>query len=128
MMSLKARLICIVIGIVVLFLISFLVRRRRLYNVYAITWFLAGISFLFIGLLPSIVENSASILGIYSTSNAILVIAIGGISAIVLHLSIIVSEQNLKVRQFEKEISLLRKQMPVGNLNEVSDVFSEEKI
>lgn len=112
MMSLKSRLICIVMGFVVLGIVSFLVRRRRLYNVYAITWFLVGIVFLSMGIFPSFVENIAALLGIHFTPAAILVVAVGGLGAIVLHLSIIVTEQHKQIRQFEKEIALVRKQFP----------------
>lgn len=112
MMSLKARLICIVMGFVVLVIVSFLVRRRRLYNIYAISWFLVSITFLCMGVFPGFVENIAALLGVYFTPAAILVVAVGGLGAIVLHLSIIVTEQHKQIRQFEKEIALVRKQLP----------------
>ncbi|MFI5350080.1 MAG: DUF2304 domain-containing protein, partial [Elusimicrobiota bacterium] len=80
--------------------------------IYAITWFLAGLAFLGMGSFPSAVEFSARLLGIYSTPAAILVVAISGVGAVVLHLSIIVTEQHKQIRQFEKEIALLRKQTP----------------
>lgn len=117
MMSLKSRLICIVMGFVVLGIVSFLVRRRRLYNVYAITWFLVSITFLCMGIFPGFVENIAALLGIYFTPAAILVVALGGLGAVVLHLSIIVTEQHKQIRQFEKEIALVRKQSPLKNGN-----------
>lgn len=112
MMSVKARLICIVVGLIVLGIVSFLVRRRRIYNFYAITWFLVSIAFFCMGIFPSVVNNIATLLGIYFTPAAILVVALGGIGVIVLHLSIIVSEQHTQIRQFEKEMALLRKQRP----------------
>lgn len=120
MMSLKSRLICIMMGIVVLGIVSFLVRRRRLYNVYAITWFLVSLIFLGMGIFPGFVENIAALLGIYFTPAAILVVAVGGLGAIVLHLSIIVTEQHKQIRQFEKEIALVRKQLPAkdGDFNQ----------
>ena len=116
MMTLQARLICFLIGIVILLIISLLVRRRRLYTVYSITWFVAGASFILIGLLPHIVDYAASMLGVLFAPIAILVIVIGVIGSIVLHLSIIVSEHHLKVREFEKELSLLRKKKPFDNV------------
>ncbi|MBF0292166.1 MAG: DUF2304 domain-containing protein [Nitrospinae bacterium] len=112
MMSLKARLICILLGILVLLIVSYLVRRRRLYNIYAITWFLASITFVSMGVFPGFVENLALLLGIYFTPAAILVVAIMGLGAIVLHLSIIVTDQHKQIRHFEKEIALVRRQAP----------------
>ncbi len=114
MMSFKARLISVLLGIAVLALISFLVRRRRIYNIYAITWFLFSLLFICMGIFPGFVETLAAMLGIYFTPAAILVVAVGGTMAIVLHLSIIVSEQHKQIRQFEKEIALLKKEEPVS--------------
>ena len=110
MMSFRARLISILVGIIALGIVSFLVRRRKLYNIYAITWFIISLIFIAMGLLPHSVESLASLLGIYFTPAAILVVAIGGIMAIVLHLSMIVTEQHKQIRQLEKELSLIRKQ------------------
>ena len=112
MMSLKARLISLVLGIAFLSLVSFLVRRRRIYNIYAITWFLFSLLFISMGLFPGFVDMLAAMLGIYFTPAAILVVAVGGTMGIVLHLSIIVSEQHKQIRQFEKEIALLKKESP----------------
>ena len=113
MMSFKARLISVLLGIAVLSLVSILVRRRRIYNIYAITWFLFSLLFISMGLFPGFVETLAAMLGIYFTPAAILVVAVGGTMAIVLHLSIIVSEQHKQIRSFEKEIALIKKKSPV---------------
>ena len=112
MLSLKARLISFLVGIAFLGLVSFLVRRRKIYNIYAITWFLFSLLFIIMGVFPTFVETLASMLGIYFTPAAIIVVAVGGTMAIVLHLSIIVSEQHKQIRQFEKEIALLKKESP----------------
>ncbi len=46
MMSLKARLISFILGVIILAIVSFLVRRRRIYNIYGITWFLFSLLFM----------------------------------------------------------------------------------
>ncbi len=112
MMSLKARIIGLVFGLLVLVVVSFLVRRRKLYNIYAITWFMISLLLIAISVVPGFVEGVAALLGIYSTQAAILVAAVGGMMAIVLHLSIIVTDQHKQIRQFEKELALLKKQQP----------------
>lgn len=114
MMSLRARIISVILGFLILGLVSFLVRRRRLYNVYAITWFLIALIFMLMGFIPEFVEGTAALLGIYFTPAAILVVAIAGIMGIILHLSIIVTEQHKQIRRFEKEIALLRRQEPTA--------------
>lgn len=111
-MSFRARVIAFILGFVLLGLVSFLVRRRRIYNVYAIMWFLVSIIFLTMATLPQSVEALSSMLGIFSTPIAILVVAIAGLIALVLHLSIIATEHHKFIRKFEKEIALLKKQEP----------------
>jgi len=115
MMSVRSRLICIVMGFIILGTVSFLVRKRQLYNIYAITWFLASITFFLMGIFAHFVEMIAELLGVYFTPVAIIVVAVGGLGAIVLHLSVIVTEQYKQIRQFEKEIALLRRQSPLSN-------------
>jgi hypothetical protein len=111
-LSLKARIISILAGFVILFVVSFLVRRRKLYNIYAITWFLISLTFICIGVFPYLIEGTAHLLGIYFTPAAILVVAVGGILAILLHISMIVTDQHKQIRRFEKELALLRRQDP----------------
>ena len=111
-MSLRARIISIIVGVVALAIVSFLVRRRRLYNVYAITWFLISLMFIAMGVIPNFVEGFAEILGISFPPAAILVVAIGCVMAISLHLSMIVTEQHKHIRNYEKEIALLKAQSP----------------
>lgn len=115
MMTLRARIISILLGFVILGFVSFLVRRRRLDNLYAMTWFLVSLALVAVGLVTGFIEFLASALGIYSTAVAILVVAFGGLMTIVLHLSVIVTEHHKQIRQFEKEIALLKKQSPESN-------------
>ena len=112
MLSIRARIISMLVGLLILAVVSFLVRRRRLYNIYAITWFMISLLFVIMGVFPTFVETLAAGLGIYFSPAAILVVAIGGVMAIVLHLSTIVTEQHKQIRQFEKEIALMKKQSP----------------
>ena len=111
-MSLRSRLISIVVGVIALGIVSFLVRRRRIYNVYAITWFLISLMFIAMGVIPNFAEGFAELLGISFPPAAILVAAIGCVMAISLHLSMIVTEQHKHIRQYEKEIALLKEQRP----------------
>lgn len=106
MMTLTARLISIIIGSIVLIIISYLVRRRKIYNIYAFTWLSLSVLLILIGLFSPVVEFIRYVLGVDFTPIAILVLIIGGMLAILLHLSIIVSEQHQELKRLEKEASL----------------------
>lgn len=114
MMSLTSRIIILIVGFVILFVISYLVRRRKIFNLYAITWL--GLSFIFIllGIFQRLTDFFARLLGIGLAPFAIIVIALGCILTIILHLSIIVSKQQNEINRLEKEIALLKVIYPSG--------------
>lgn len=95
-------------GLLIIAVISFFVRRRRIYTVHAITWLSLGLIFLIMGIFPVFIEYLAKLLGIYFVPAAIIVVTLGGLMFTVLHLTIIVSGQHKKIRSFEKEISILK--------------------
>jgi hypothetical protein len=107
-MSFRARIICIILGFLIVAVISFFVRRRRIYTVHAITWLSLGLLFLIMGIFPVLIEYLARLLGIYFVPTAIIAVTLGGLLFTVLHLTIIASEQHKKIRSFEKEISILK--------------------
>jgi hypothetical protein len=107
-MSLRARIICFIIGILIIAVISFFVRRRRIYTVHAITWLSMGILFLILGIFPIFIEYMARLFGIYFVPTAIIAATLGGLIFTVLHLTIIASDQHKKIRSFEKEIAILK--------------------
>ena len=107
MMTLTARSISILVGLIMLIIISYLVRRRKIYNIYAFTWISLSTFLILIGFFSPVVEYLRYVIGVDFTPVAILVLIIGGMLAILLHLSIIVSEQHQELKRLEKEISLL---------------------
>lgn len=111
-MSFRARAVCFIVGLVVLGMIALLVRRRRVYNVYAITWLITGLIFMAIAVNPILVDEIAAFFGIYSAANAFLAIGLGSCLMILLHLSVIVTEQHKHIRRFEKELALHNRRGP----------------
>lgn len=107
MMSLHARIISIIVGLALFAAVSFLVRRRRLHNIYSVTWFLISLSLIGMGVIPNFAEGLAVILGVGFTPAAVLVAAVGCILIILLHLSLIVSDQHKLICHLEREIALL---------------------
>jgi hypothetical protein len=112
MMDFKARALCVLVGLTILVTVSFLVRRRRLYNVYAITWFMIGFLFLVTGVFNRFTDLAAKVLGIYSPTTAILGLAMAGMLLMLLHLSVIVTAHQKEIRRLEKELAITRLQGP----------------
>tara|TARA_E500000178_G_C16655921_1_gene588462 strand:- start:426 stop:620 length:195 start_codon:yes stop_codon:yes gene_type:complete len=60
-----------------------------------------------ISLSPKIVDAISNFLGIEFSPIGVLVVAIFGLGAILLHLSSVVTKHNKKIREFEKKLSIL---------------------
>ncbi len=106
MMTLTDRFISIIVGVIILIIISYLIRRRQIYNIYAFTWLSLSAFLIIIGFFTPVVELLRYVIGVDFTPVAILVLIIGGMFAILLHLSIIVSGQHQELKRLEKEIAL----------------------
>ena len=108
MMSFHSRIIALIIGLALIALILFFVRRKYLEHLYSFIWIMIGIFFVMISIFPKIVDVISNFLGIKFSPIGVLVVAIFGLGAILLHLSSVVTKHNKKIREFEKRLSILR--------------------
>ena len=108
MMSYQSRIMSLIIGVVTLSIILFFIRKRRLDNLYAFSWMVVSISFFVIAVFPLVIERAALVLGVGFTPLAIVIMSLLGMGLIMFNLTIIITSHNKKIREFEKEISLLK--------------------
>lgn len=106
-MTLHSRLIAFLIGIILILLILFFLRRRYLDHLYSLIWILIGLFFISISFFPNIVEEISKLLGIDFSPIGILVVSIVGLGAILLHMSSVITQHNKKIREFEKRLSII---------------------
>tara|TARA_Y100001970_G_C14251537_1_gene872253 strand:+ start:400 stop:738 length:339 start_codon:yes stop_codon:yes gene_type:complete len=107
MMSLHSRIIAMIIGISLIFLIIVFVKKKYLENLYSLVWILIGFFFVVVSLYPKIVNHISSFLGIEFSPIGIIIISILGLGIIALHISTILTQHNRKIREFEKKLSLI---------------------
>ena len=107
MMTLHSRIIAFLIGMILIFLILFFIRKRYLEHLYSFIWIIIGLFFISISFFPDIVELISKLLGIDFSPIGVLVISIIGLGSILLHMSSIITQHNKKIREFEKRLSLL---------------------
>ncbi len=107
MMSLHSRIIAMIIGISLIFLIIIFVKKKYLENLYSLVWILIGFFFVVVSLYPKIVNHISSFLGIEFSPIGIIIISILGLGIIALHISTILTQHNRKIREFEKKLSLI---------------------
>ena len=96
-----------IIGISLIFLIIFFVKKKYLENLYSLVWILIGFFFVVVSLYPKIVNHISSFLGIEFSPIGIIIISILGLGIIALHISTILTQHNRKIREFEKKLSLI---------------------
>lgn len=106
-MTLHSRIIAFLIGMILIFLILFFIRKRYLEHLYSFIWIIIGLFFISISFFPDIVELISKLLGIDFSPIGVLVISIIGLGSILLHMSSIITQHNKKIREFEKRLSLL---------------------
>ena len=107
MMTFHSRLIAFLIGMILILLILFFLRRRYLDHLYSLIWILIGLFFISISFFPNIVEEISKLLGIDFSPIGILVVSIVGLGAILLHMSSVITQHNKKIREFEKRLSII---------------------
>tara|TARA_B100000989_G_scaffold153353_1_gene114410 strand:- start:350 stop:688 length:339 start_codon:yes stop_codon:yes gene_type:complete len=106
-MTLHSRLIAFLIGIILILLILFFMRKKYLEYLYSFIWIIIGLFFISISFFPNIVELISRLLGIDFSPIGVLVISIIGLGAILLHMSSVITQHNKKIREFEKRLSII---------------------
>ncbi|MDC0417201.1 DUF2304 domain-containing protein [Candidatus Pelagibacter sp.] len=107
MLTLQSRLIAFVIGLILISVIFFLVKKKHLDHLYSSLWIFIGIFFISVSFFPYILNIISNLLGIEFKALGVLVFSIFGLGAILLHLSIIITQHQRKIKEYEKKISLI---------------------
>ena len=107
MLSLHSRFIAFLIGIIIIFVILFFVRKKYLEHLYSFLWIIIGIFFISVSFFPNIIDAISFLLGIDFSPIGVLVISIFGLGTIILHLSTVITQQKRKIKEFEKKIALI---------------------
>jgi hypothetical protein len=106
-MSLKIRIIGAILGFIVIFIVSYLVRRQKLSTIYSLTWFMLGLNLIIFSVFKNLIFNVSQMMGIHFPPLAFFVLALFGQTLVLIHLSIIASEQFKIIKKLEKDVALL---------------------
>ena len=108
-MSDHSRIVAFFIGVGLILIILFFVRRKYLDQLYSLIWILIGLFFITLSFFPKMLDFISNFLGIGFSPIGIVVVSIIGLGSIILHLSTIATNHNKKIREFEKKIALIEK-------------------
>ena len=110
-MDYKIQIFFAIIVLIFFIIIVNLLRTKKLNLKYTLLWLFATIILLIVSLLPEIMYIISDIVGIKTPINIALILAGIFIVLILISITSIVSELNLKLRRLVQEVALLKKQI-----------------
>ena len=108
-MSIALKLQLVVFAFFLIGLIILILRKGLMSIKYSLMWFTLGFFVLLAGLMPNLVQDLAIRLGFQVASNMIFALLIGFLILVSISLTIIVSQQNNKIKFLIQEVSRLKK-------------------
>lgn len=106
MMTMRIKLIIIVVLLLGFGKIISLIKKGALELKYSLTWFLLFVGLLLIVVIPGLLEKISAILGIYDATNMVFFAGIAFLLIIVFSLTMALSRNSDRVRQLAQMIAL----------------------
>ncbi len=98
-----------ILGAVIFLIILLLVRRGKLQEKYALTWFAIGIVVVVLGAFPVILDKIAKLTGVSYAPALLFVIAVGVLLIQNLYLFIFASQNEVRIKELLQEVAVLNK-------------------
>ena len=98
-----------ILGAAIFLVILFLVRRGKLQEKHAVTWFAIGIVVVVLGVFPVILDRIAKFTGVSYAPALLFVIAVGVLLIQNLYLFIFASQNEVRIKELLQEIAVLNK-------------------
>jgi hypothetical protein len=111
-LTVQTRILAGLLGLAFDLVILELIRRHRLQERYTLLWLMVGFGLILCGIFPSILELAADVLGVRDTNVALFVMLIGGLVLVVLHLTVVVSQQSEQITRLAQELAIARSEAP----------------
>ena len=107
-LTVHSRILAGLLGIAFSVAILELIRRHKLQERYTALWLLVGIGLVVCAAFPGVLELAARVLGVRDTNVALFAIVIGGLVGVVLHLTVVVSQQSEQITRLAQELAISR--------------------
>ncbi|MGM0428445.1 MAG: DUF2304 domain-containing protein, partial [Thermodesulfobacteriota bacterium] len=98
-----------VLGVIIFLIIFSLVRRGKLQEKYALTWFGIGILVVVLGIFPVIIDKIAEMTGIAYAPALLFVMAVGVLLIQNLYLFIFASQNEVRIKELMQQVAVLNK-------------------
>ena len=107
-MSLAVPLVALAFILFLFILVTYYVKKNKISIKYSIVWYLSLLLLTIFTIFPVILGYVTKLIGIQLSSNFIFAFMIGVLFVITLSLTIIVSEQQEKIKMLIQEVSILK--------------------
>ena len=98
-----------ILGAVIFLIILSLVRKGKLQEKYALTWFAIGIAVVVLGVFPVILDKIAKFTGVSYAPALLFVMAVGLLLIQNLYLFIFASQNEVRIKELIQEVAVLNK-------------------
>ena len=107
-MKFEIQLVALVFILILFLLVVYYVKKNKISVRYSIVWFLCLLLLTLFTIFPNLLGFVTNLVGIQISSNFIFAFMIGVLFIITLSLTIIVSEEQEKIKQLIQEVSILK--------------------
>lgn len=119
-MTFKLQIITLIISLIIMLVVIELIRKRKLKVFYSFFWLFASLILFILTIWKNLVNIISDVVGIDYAPSLLLLIGfiLGGL--IILHLTVIISQQSKLIKELYKELSIIKldiKQFRARNIN-----------
>ncbi len=107
----RIQVLAIVGSILLIFFIIELIRRKRLREEFSILWLATGVIFLILSIFRGVLDKFSYLIGIGYPPAALFLILIMGLTVILVHFSVAISELKETQKKLIQEIGLLKESL-----------------
>lgn len=107
MITTRLQICAIVLVLLFLAVIIWLLRKNQLSMKYSLLWIFSGILMLILALFPEVLDAFASLIGVYSSVNALFAVLLFCGLVLMISFTVIVSREKKEIVRLTQEISLL---------------------
>ncbi len=105
------QILSILFSLLLLGLIIFLIRRKKIREEYAILWIIIFMVFLFLSVFRGLIDKISSLLGIQYQPASLFLILIGCIFLLMFHFSLVISDMKKKLNAMATALTLLEESL-----------------
>jgi hypothetical protein len=107
----EQRPFAVITALLLLGLIVYLIRRRRLREEYALLWLIVGVALIVLAIWPALLIGVTHVIGAVDPTSALFIFSLIFLMIVSIHFSIVNSRLKDQIKDLTQEIALLRSEI-----------------